>query len=121
MSEDSYKAVYGGLFVHDPYKDYKDLFTFVFSCQEYSLSTGEKVASVHPPQATVQIQKDVLAGPYKTCSKNLSEPVNINAVNQVVEQNNYTNLLCGACRRAPRGFLRGKAVSDQAEAVYFWD
>ena len=34
------------------------------TCQEYSLSTGEKVASVHPPQATVQIRKDVLAVPY---------------------------------------------------------
>lgn len=60
--------------------------------QEFTLAKGEKVNSIHPPDATVQIQKDVLAVPYKSISKNLSEPVSIGAINQVVEQNNYTNL-----------------------------
>ncbi|MCV5002938.1 hypothetical protein OFM39_25060, partial [Escherichia coli] len=60
--------------------------------QEFTLAKGEKVIAIHPPEATVQIQKDVVAVPYKSVSKNLSESVSLSAINHVVEQNNYTNL-----------------------------
>ena len=60
--------------------------------QEFTLAKGEKVIAIHPPEATVQIKKDVVAVPYKSVLKNPSEPVLLSAINHVVEQNNYTNL-----------------------------
>ena len=53
---------------------------------------GEKVTAIHPPDATVQLTKDVLAVPYKAVAKNISDTASLGAINSVVEQNNYTNL-----------------------------